>query len=294
MKRLPILILFLLISFPSLSADNSAEENLPSKESRFVQFVAGTEEWQAELQTAIVSFRNSAGVQINLVAAVHIGEVEYYKRLNKFFETQDVVLYELVAEANEIPVRNRLNTSTSVIGFIQQSLAKFLNVSFQLNQINYAVENFLHADLTSEQLAELMASKNENFFTMFSSLAMAQMAEQQRLPSSESRSSFNLSSLTNALKAENRNNAFKYLLAEELGRSGGIIAAPELAQQLTLLGDRNKAALRVLEETLQNTDFQQISLFYGAAHMPAIEREISGKLGFERTDQSWEAAWVIP
>lgn len=294
MKRLSILILFLLISFPSLSADNSAEENLPSEESRFVQFVAGTEEWQAELQTAIVSFRNSAGVQINLVAAVHIGEVEYYKRLNKFFETQDVVLYELVAEANEIPVRNRLNTSTSVIGFIQQSLAKFLNVGFQLNQINYAVENFLHADLTSEQLAELMASKNENFFTMFSSLAMAQMAEQQRLPSSESRSSFNLSSLTNALKAENRNNAFKYLLAEELGRSGGIIAAPELAQQLTLLGDRNKAALRVLEGTLQNTDFQQISLFYGAAHMPAIEREISGKLGFERTDQSWEAAWVIP
>ncbi len=282
--RIPV-ILFLLISFSS----NSAQEG-----SKFVRFIEGDNEWQGELQTAIVSFENSEGVRLDLVAAVHLGELEYYAALNDYFVQQDVVLYELVAEANQIPSKDKQNSGSSVVGTIQQALANFLNVGFQLNEIDYAMDNFLHADLTPGQLDELMASKNENFFTMFLNLALAQIADQQANPNNESLSGFNILSLLNALNAEDQNNAFKYLFAQELGRSGGVMVGAELEQQLTILGDRNQVALRVLRETLRTSDYHTISIFYGAAHMPGIEREISNELGFKKTGLRWQSAWIVP
>lgn len=263
------------------------------EETEYVRFVPGNLEWEGELQTAIVSFENDAGIQLNLVAAVHLGEEEYYAELNDYFRTQDVVLYELVAEPSQVPVRGGRESSTSLIGFIQQAMAGFLNIGFQLEEIDYTQSNFLHADLTPSQLDELMASKNENFFTLFLNLAMAQMAE-QNASTGDSVSSFNMLSLMSAMNSENQNAALKFLFAQELGRSGGVIVGEELEQQLTILGDRNKAALRVLREALQNPDFRRVSIFYGAAHMPGIEREISATMGFSRTGLRWQSAWIVP
>jgi len=259
----------------------------------YVRFVQSDTQWEGELQTAVVSFENAAGVQLDLVAAVHLGEEEYYAELNSYFRSQDIVLYELVAEPDQVPVRGGRESSTSLIGFIQQAMAGFLDIGFQLDEIDYSQPNFLHADLTPSQLDELMASKNENFFTMFLNLALAQIAEQN--PSrGETLSSFNMLSLLSAMNSENQNAALKFLFAEELGRSGGAMVGEELEQQLTILGGRNEAALRVLSEVLQNPDYRRISIFYGAAHMPGIEREITATMGFSRTGLSWQSAWVVP
>jgi hypothetical protein len=265
------------------------------EEPEYVRFVQGNMEWEGELQTAIVSFENDAGIQLNLVAAVHLGDEEYYAELNDYFRTQDAVLYELVAEPNQVPFRGSRESSTSLIGLIQKAMAGFLNIGFQLDEIDYTQSNFLHADLTPSQLDELMASKNENFFTMFLNLAMAQMAQmaQQSASAGDRLSSFNMLSLLSAMNSENQNAALKFLFAQELGRSGGVIVGEELEQQLTLLGDRNKAALRVLGNALQNPDFRRVSIFYGAAHMPGIEREISATMGFTRTGLRWKPAWIV-
>ena len=263
------------------------------QDSEYVRFVQGNAQWEGELQTAIVSFENDAGIQLNLVAAVHLGEEKYYAELNDYFRTQDVVLYELVAEPYQVPVRGGGESNPSLIGFIQQSMAAFLNIAFQLDEIDYTQPNFLHADLTPSQLAELMASKDENFFTVFLNLAMAQIAEQNASPG-EPLSSFTVLSLISAMNSQNQNAALKFLVAQELGRSGSVIVGEALEQQLTLLGDRNKAALRVLGEALAEPDFRQISIFYGAAHMPGIEREITATMGFARTGLEWKSAWVIP
>lgn len=263
------------------------------EQQEYVRFVQGSGQWEGELQTAIVNFENDAGVQLNLVAAVHLGEEEYYTELNSYFKTQDVVLYELVAEPDQVPTRDGRESSTSLIGFIQQAMAGFLNIGFQLDEIDYTQPNFLHADLTPSQLDALMTSKNENFFTMFLNLAMAQIAEQNASPD-EPPSSFTMLSLLGAMNSDNQNAAVKFLFAEELGRSGGILLGEELEQQVTILGDRNKAALRVLGEALGNPDYRRISIFYGAAHMPGIEREISATMGFVRTGQSWQPAWMVP
>ena len=58
------------------------------------------------LETAIVRYgpttmtRLIKTAHVDLVAAVHIGEKEYFSTLNQLFQTYDVVLYELVAPPN--------------------------------------------------------------------------------------------------------------------------------------------------------------------------------------------------
>lgn len=261
----------------------------------WIRFVAGAEPWQGELQTAITRYQNPDGVVIELVAAVHIADAEYYAGLNEYFASQDSVLYELVAEANERPSPDVLTDSDSALGFIQSALASFLDVSFQLEQIDYSANNFRHADLSPTQLRKIMQAKGENFFSMFLSLALAQIASDQRQGTANaSVSALNMFSLFSALAADDQTSAFKYLFAEELSYSGGIVLGPELEQQITLLGERNRVAIEVLTDTLKEPRQRTISIFYGVAHMAGIEREVVKSLGFERKNQRWLTAWKIP
>lgn len=271
----------------------SAQED--NAEARFVQFINGDGQWEGKLQTAIVSYENAKGVELDLVAAVHLGEVDYYTDLNAYFESRDAVLYELVAYENDRPSPNDQIRNVSTVSFVQRTLGDFLNVSFQLEQVDYSPRNFIHADLNPDELLEIMTAKNENFFSMFMTLAVAQMAsEQTALQQGGPTSSFTMLSIVNALLAEDQTAAFKFLFAEELGRTDGVIVGPELESQITILGDRNQAALETLRETLKNPQISTISIFYGAAHMPGIERELLENFGFEKSQQRWIDAWIVP
>src|SRR3954466_15641341 len=50
----------------------------------------------SRLETADVAYRNADGVTVHLVAAVHVGEHDYFDGLNQSFKLRDVVLYEMV------------------------------------------------------------------------------------------------------------------------------------------------------------------------------------------------------
>jgi hypothetical protein len=52
----------------------------------------------AQLQTAIVTYRNAEGVVVDLIGAIHIGDKAYYDALNKRFTTYEELLYEMVGE----------------------------------------------------------------------------------------------------------------------------------------------------------------------------------------------------
>ena len=82
-------LLVLLFLAPTLAASE------PNPESSFlhVQRDAGRE--PVALQTVIAKYvpaSGAKGVEIDLVAVVHIGEKAYYERLNKEFEKYDTVL----------------------------------------------------------------------------------------------------------------------------------------------------------------------------------------------------------
>jgi hypothetical protein len=262
--------------------------------SRFVRFIGGAEQWQGRLQTSIATYENESGVILSLVSAVHMADERYYDRLNDYFQSQDAVLYELVAEFDQRPVFDEtaaVPRAGSPVAMMQRAMARFLKVSFQLEQIDYSQANFRHADVTPTQLNEIMQSKNENSFSMFLSLALAQSVSQTK---SRPESGLGSLAMLRAMMTPQRDSVAKYLLAKELSNSELSALSAELESQLTILGDRNRAALKVLKDSLKEPQIRQLSIFYGAAHMPGIERAIVSGFGFKKVGEQWLDAWIIP
>ena len=268
---------------------------IAAQEISHIRFVEGNGDWQGELQTAVTRYRNQEGQYVDLIAAVHIGDQTYYDELNNYFAKLDELLFELVADLSDIRTAQLNSQSGSPLSLIQTLLANYLQLDFQLSAVNYAAKNFRHADLSASELRDIMASKDESFFTMFLTMAAAQMsAEREGLANDSIRpTAFTLVSLMNALSAENQAQALKFLLAQELARSGGLTIDAEIESELTILGDRNQAALQVLEDSLAEGN-REIGLFYGAAHMPGLARAMTNDMGFQMESQQWVTAWAIP
>lgn len=260
-----------------------------------IRFVEGEGSWEGQLQTAITQFRNADGQQVFLISAVHIGDSEYYARLNKEFSNLDALLFELVTDEENFQLAQTSSQAGSPLSFIQSMLGNYLDLEFQLTGIDYSASNFRHADLSASDLAEIMATKDESFFSMFIAMAAAQIAAEQEGIANDSikPSAFTLVALIDALSADNQAQALKYLIAEELARSGGLALSAEAESGLTILGDRNAVALDVLQTTLEE-GAQDIGLFYGAAHMTGLTRELTDEMGFRFESQRWLTAWAIP
>ena len=102
------------------------------------------------MQTAVVTYRNAAGQTVRLVAAIHIAEREYYEQLNADFASDDAVLYELVKPKDSSAAGAGVESPHPTIqsASLQHMMKDALNLSFQLDVIDYTRPNFVHADST--------------------------------------------------------------------------------------------------------------------------------------------------
>ena len=123
------------------------------------------------LDTSITRYetRNSDGekVVVDLIGAVHIGEKEYYQKLNERFEEYESLLYELVApEGTVIPKGGRDKDAQggviNPIAAMQKGMQAATGLQFQLDHIDYTKANFVHADMSPEEFAESMKENEES------------------------------------------------------------------------------------------------------------------------------------
>ena len=137
------------------------------------------------LQTAIVSFAAAGdrhrGVQVDLVGAIHIADKAYYDELNRRFRGYDAVLYELVAR-EEANVPQPGQSPGTVVGGMQVGMKSLLGLEYQLDGIDYARKNLVHADMSPEEFAATMKSRKESFAGMFFRMLGRAMAEQAKDP----------------------------------------------------------------------------------------------------------------
>jgi hypothetical protein len=266
----------------------SADERAATQ---FLRFLEGDGDYAGELQTSVTSYRNEQGIEVDLVATVHIADRPYYQGLNDYFTTRDAVLYELVADENVRPNGQGSGRGSGVIGFLQTSLTRLLGLSYQLNVINYARPNFFHADLEPQELDAVMDAKGETLFSSILSLVLTEIEQQERsLPGErDAVAQMTFSDIMRLFSLPNRQDAFKYLLGQSLAESEDSLASLT-GRGITILDDRNEAALDVLRRGLTNPSIRSFSIFYGAAHMPGIEQGL-GELGFSRSSQTWLTAW---
>lgn len=222
------------------------------------------------LKTASVSY-TKGDVTVDLVGAIHIGDRDYYRALNRQFTTYDALLYELVGPQGAKPEKGGID----VMGLI----AKLgLDLESQKERINYKKPNFIHADLSFAEMGEEMKKRGDSTLTLGLRIAADVIQESNKPKKIDVIDALELAAADNPL-------ALKRLFAKQLASGASIM--PSLEE--IIVRDRNKAAFRVLEREIKNGK-KKIGVFYGAAHLPDMEERLL-KMGYSRKSVTWHTAW---
>ncbi|MFO0870801.1 MAG: hypothetical protein U0935_17880 [Pirellulales bacterium] len=242
------------------------------------------------LETSIARYTAAEGphqgVQIDLVAVVHIGERAYYEELNRRFADYDVVLYELVApEGARVPKGGTKGKNTHPVSALQNGLKSLLALDFQLDHVDYTAANFVHADMTPEEMAKSMADRQESWSQMFFRMLGQGIAQQ-----SKTQQQGGDWALFGALFAKDRPLRLKRVLAAQFEDVDASLAALDGPQGSTLITQRNRKALQVLDRELR-AGRRRIAIFYGAGHMVDFEKRLLADYGLKRGATEWLTAW---
>ncbi|HEX4131981.1 MAG TPA: hypothetical protein VHZ24_18255 [Pirellulales bacterium] len=281
-------------------ADEPAKNNAPAdtkpvaakkkdtSDDGFLRVLRDKNDRPLEMQTAIVRYSkpgDKSGLHVDLIGAVHIGDAAYYARLNKQFKRYDALLYELVApEEHRVPDPKK-GGSSHPIGMMQKGLKEMLELAFQLDCIDYRKPNFVHADMSPDEFSKSMEDRGESIWTMIFR-AMGQSIATQ------SKGGTNDMQLLMALFDPNRAMALKRAMAEQfedLEQATGIFGGPEGS---TIITERNKVALDVLKQEIA-AGKKNLGIFYGAAHLPDMEKRLESDFGLKRRRVTWITAWDL-
>lgn len=263
----------------------------PPKPSQFLRLVKDKQGNPVAMETAIVRYVpqdcGQTGPTVDLVAAVHIGEKGYYKKLNQEFKKYDAVLYELVApEGTRVPKGGGARSSHPVSA-IQRGMTQLLELAFQLSEIDYTAKNLAHADLSPEALSKAMEKRGESLWTMLVRSMGYALAKQNNASGGSSDVD-----LLMALFDKNRALALKRVMAEQFQDMEGMMRAMAGPDGSALIADRNRAALKVLKQKIAKGK-AKIAIFYGAGHMSDMEKRLRDDFALTPVNTRWLAAWDL-
>jgi len=263
----------------------------------FLRLVRDDDGEPVSLDTAVVEYRRPVPgadrdrpLQVDLVAAVHVGGGTYYRTLDRLFADYDAVLYELVAPPNaRVPKAGR--KPAGAIGTAQQGLKNALGLEFQLEQVDYDAENFVHADLSPKEFDAAMRKRGESWFSMFTKLMRESMARADRqAPGGE----IGFGDLVGILfgSGVDRQVRLRRLMAEQFTDMEVLTSAFGGEEGSTLITDRNAACIRVLHDEVERGS-RRIAIFYGAAHMPDFDERLREEFGLQPEEPEWLEAWDL-
>jgi hypothetical protein len=296
-RRVCMLLATLALASPvALLQANPPAGSKEREEPKFIRIQRDAKGQAVALETAVARYTSATGGQnytVDLIGAIHVGDRAYYDKLNKLFEDYDVLLYELVApQGTRIPRGGK--QSDNPIAFLQQMMKNVLDLDLQLEHVDYTKKNFVHADLSPDDMAQAMHKRGETPLTLVLSI-FADMMRQQNLQElkkqkSPAKDEEDLDLLSLLLDPDS-GMKLKRAMADQLADLSG---AGALGNTLTtlLIADRNQAAVKVLEKEIAKGR-RKIGIFYGVAHLPDFDKRLRGKLGLKATNERWLVAWDL-
>ena len=236
------------------------------------------------LQLAIHSYSRD-GITVDLIGAIHVGDASYYAGLNDRFRGYDAVLFELVAPAG-VDFAGEPDKRRGILSNAQGGLTHLLDLSFQLEEIDYGMPNLVHADLSPDELRQSMAERNESLYTYFWRLFFASVNEYTRDPLG-----LRDWQLLSAMVRGGEDPSFKILMAYEMTNMDTVRDLLGEDSDSAIIGARNERAIQVLHREL-DAGSRRVGIFYGVAHMPDLEERLVGA-GFELAGTDWVDAWNL-
>ena len=267
-----------------------------------------------QLQVALRKFvpDGKVGPTIWLAAASHIGEPEYYRRLQEQLNTQTLVLFEGVGAAEKQdreeaakepsdgePKVNRVRTTEA--SSMQMTLAKSLGLVFQLDAINYDRPNFRNSDMTIAQLRRVLAGGDTVSSSSPPTQKNAEFEKLLRVMDESSLLGSFMKFAMNVLGSSPKLQAMtKLILIEVLGQLSGDLTQlrnlpPDLKRLLqVLIEERNKIVIQDVKiELSKAAPNSSIAILYGAAHMHDLERRLARELNYRADDRTWLTAFSV-
>ncbi|MBK8098354.1 MAG: hypothetical protein IPK26_14690 [Planctomycetes bacterium] len=288
-SRCAALLLLLVACVPAQTPPTDAQDKTPSDFVRFVKVGDG-----GHLDTAITTYQNKDGVTLTLFGAVHIADRALYEQLNDRFTRCDALLYELVAEADTRPQRGAAREGFNPVGMLQNGLKNSMELSFQLDAIDYAPANFVHADMTPREFQESMAERGESLLSIMWKM-MAQGMQKQRADADAAADGapqpFAGADLVKAFRSGEGRHLLRMMFASQMEEMENMAAGLDSSGKgSTLLEGRNEKCLRVLQEQIA-AGRKNLGIYYGAAHLPHMEQRLVKDLGFAKVGHEWLVAW---
>jgi hypothetical protein len=276
--------------------EKQAQEEKPAV-SQFLRVQRDAQGQPTALETATVRYVPASGegdLVVDLIGVVHIADRTYYQQLNKQFERYDALLYELVAPPGTRIPRGGKRSSDNPIAMLQQLGKTMLELESQTELVDYSKKNFVHADLSPEQMAEAIRRRGDTGLTLFLSV-MSDLLRQQNLQEMRRKEVVQEEpelDLLGLLFDPGRATKLKRIMAEQLvdfaSPAGGLGAT----LNTILITDRNQAAMKVFQRELAKGK-KKIAIFYGVAHMPDFEERLQRDFGLKRQSEQWLTAWNL-
>lgn len=245
------------------------------------------------LETSITRYEltnaNGDRVTVDLIGAVHIGEKEYFEELNERFEKYEGLLYELVApEGTVIPKGGGRGEGvpTNPIAAMQKGMQSVLGLEFQLEHVDYTKKNFIHADMSPSEFAESM-TENDESVSKYAIRAIGQsMAMQSAGKGGDS------VGMLMAMFSSNKELRMRRSFAKQIKDMETGMVIFKGRDGSTIIEKRNGKCMEVLEREIA-AGKRNLAIFYGAGHLPDMQRRLVSDFQAKRGGQTWLEAWSL-
>lgn len=270
-----MLLAVLLLTLPALA----------QQPSEFIRMAEGDDGRDRALQVALARYGDEQGRTVDLVSAVHVADRDYFADLQRRFDSYDRVLYELVGDPDGEGERSA-GVGMGLVSLLQGGMKDALGLAFQLDELDYDRDHFVHADMTSAEFADSMKTREESWFGTFMQLWAASTVAQSRSSKPPE------AALLRVLLADDRQATLKRVMAESLVEQQQVLEILASEDGSVLITERNRKALSVLDRELEG-GARRLAIFYGAGHMPDFHRRLVADHGFEFRSVEWLDAWNL-
>ena len=296
LKALQVLVLLLLGPASAAQAQQAVPDDKPITKRAPTKFVrVQYDEFRdpLALQTATVKYilkddQGDVRAEVFLESVIHIGDAAYYRGFNRRFPNYDVVLYELVADADQ-RVPDPGNGASHPARLFQDLFGDLLGFEHQINRINYKAENMVHADLSPQEMVAARYKRGDDGFSVMADVLLQLLRQADDQTSQTGPLAFFDPAI---LSDPDGGIRLRRMMAQSFDDPNSPTALLPQSLKRSLIDDRNRRAVEVFQEQLDKGE-RNIAFFWGAAHMPDLEKRLIMEYGFQRDGVHWRSAWDL-